>query len=567
VAQPDSVAVAQLDPPTAVRALTLALLLMGGVGCANNTQRTIDAGGGDAVDGISFEAPATCTRNTVCDGDLVRSCEKGQTGPGPVIEECADGQVCNLGRCTSPACKVAEREASLVGCLFYTAQLDNVDSDDAQPTMILVTNPGDSPATVSIETRAAGQSAWILSADTSSPITLGPGAAGTFSLSDSHLEGSGKGARLARRVSSDMPITVMALQSDDATADASSSAGTLVLPAHVLGTDYMAITYKQVNTAKVMEVAGSRGGAGEIGIVATQDGTHVTVTASATAPLGFAAEAPGPVSLTLDDGDLYQLFSAGEGEDLSGSTIAADKPIAVFSGNISTTYGYNVDGISSADMASEQMMPIAAWSSRYVAARLMPSSGTCDLTFGTPGSGLWRILASVDETRVDFTTSTGMTNCGLDSLASLARGEVADLHISCAIDFLITANHPIYVIQAMDCEATLSSAVPTGTPLQDFLFALPPNFEHELVVVRQNGAPVSFDGQLMTETFEPADQGFEVADKTIPPCFGTVAQCLSVHRLTGAFGATLRGMDVVTAYAVTAPTWSQCMDTLGCIIP
>ena len=79
------------------------------------------------------------------------SASREPDGPGVPLYQCDAGLSCSLGRCISPSCAVAERQASLTGCLFYTAQLDNVDSDDVQPSLILVTNTGDSMATIRLE--------------------------------------------------------------------------------------------------------------------------------------------------------------------------------------------------------------------------------------------------------------------------------------------------------------------------------------------------------------------------------------------------------------------------------
>ena len=44
-------------------------------------------------------------------------------------------------------------------------------------------------------------------------------------------------------------------------------------------------------------------------------------------------------SFMLDEGEVFQVWSGGDGQDLSGTEISANQPVAVFSGNITTTYG------------------------------------------------------------------------------------------------------------------------------------------------------------------------------------------------------------------------------------
>ena len=101
-------------------------------------------------------------------------------------------------------------------------------------------------------------------------------------------------------------------------------------------------------------------------VVGTRDGTTVTFT-----PVGHVTGDP-----SGDPPDPRRRHPHGhsrrrrrvsdlqrrEGEDLTGAAVTADAPVAVFAGNISTTYGSNVTGINSADMAHEQMPPVTSWS-------------------------------------------------------------------------------------------------------------------------------------------------------------------------------------------------------------
>ena len=126
-------------------------------------------------------------------------------------------------------------------------------------------------------------------------------------------------------------------------------------------------------------------------------------------------------------------------------------------------------------------------------------------------------------------------------------------------DFLVTANVPIMVMQGMDCEPTLSAAVSTEAPMDVQRFALAPNFDHMLAIVRKNDGvtPVMLDGNDISAQFSPVVNNVEVAHVAVPPCYGTVDQC--VHTLTGAWGMSLRGMDTSSSYATTFPSWVDCV--------
>jgi hypothetical protein len=496
------------------------------------------------------DRPRGCLANTVCSGNTVHVCENGV--PGIAIELCAPGDLCSNGRCTSQACADAERQQAMVGCLFYTLDLDNVSMDDPQRLLVLLANPGGIGANVALQQRDPGRR-WR----TIQTIGIPPGGADTFELSDRHLEGGGHGRALAWRLVSDAPITATHLQSDDSNDQSQSSGGTVLLPLHALGTQYMALTYPQINTPKIAAVPGSRGGAGQLAVVATEDGTRVTFKLPS---LDL------PFDVTLDDGDLYQVYSSLEGQDLSGSEISANRPIAVFSGNIFTSYGRAKEDpsagvLNTPDMAHEQMIPLRNWARRYVAAWFPPQNTACDRFLGESGVALWRILASQDDTRVSFFARPQVIGLPAGGL-SLMRGEVAELVV--AGDFLVSADKPVMVGQGMDCEATLSSAIPVDPLLEDSLIALPPNFDHELTLIRKRGAVVTLDGLPVDGVFAPVAEDFEAVRVRFLPCNGPAGACL--HRVRGSFGLTLRGMDVFCSYAITVPSWVRCVDAEpGCV--
>jgi hypothetical protein len=549
--------VAQLRARATAVAAAVAVALAA-AGCARSPAAEPDAGaGGDA--GRDGSGSYSCPLNGTCDdvANAVRSCDK--TGVGAVIDVCdAMTQRCSWGRCTSKSCATAEQTQSARGCLFYAVQSDNVDADDPLPTTLLLTNAEGDTANVTLEQRQGGAGADWVAVRT---LSLDPGAADSLTLPAQHLEGPGKGLQLASRLISDTPITVVMIESDDSSETSTSSGGTMLLPAHTLGQNYMAATYPQSATPRVSAAAGSRGGAGQITIIGTQRQTSLSVRVANTASLAPSIDYPAAIggqtiALSLDDGDIYQLLSANEGDDLSGTTISSDKPVAVFAGNVSTTYGEVATGISSADMALEQMLPMAAWSRNYVAAWLPPQAATCDSILGGPGVGLWRILASRDGTRVTFDAPPQLTGLPAGPI-SLNAGQVAELAVGGAGDFTVSATQPVLVTQGMDCEPTLSTAVTVDSSLDNLLFALPPNFDHELAIVRPTGGQVVLDGVPVKDAlFAPAGKSYEVARVPIAACAGTAQRC--IHRLSGTFGVTWRGMDVVCSYALTVPSWFQC---------
>jgi hypothetical protein len=492
----------------------------------------------------------------VCDGDDVRACVSGTVGG--VIETCPAGG-CSLGRCTTPACRVAESDrTSFVGCLFYVFEADNVTGDANLPASLLVTNQSPSDAAMVTLQRpvplGGGATNWM----PDPPTSVAAEAAARMVLSQSQVEGGGTALQAAVRVTSNRPVTVALIQSDDSDQSlTTSSAGTMVLPFQTIAAHYRPMTYPQAGTPAVVATAGGLGGAGRIAIVGTHPDTHVTLTLSATAA-GFATSPASPFdAIPLGDGDVLQIYSAGDGSDLSGTEILADHSVAVFSGNMTTTYGREASGVNSPDMVHEQMPPVGVWGRRWVAAALPPQEATCNTLLGTTGASIWRILSSVDGTVVTFDAPAGLVGLPAGPI-TLAAGEVLELVVSGG-SFKVTATNAVLVTQGIDCEPSLALAVALDHLLDDLTFAVLPNFDQLMAVVRPQGMAVMLDGNPIDEaSFAPAGTGFEVAQVPVPVC--AVSKQVCTHRLTGRFGMTLRGMDVLSSYALTAPTFGGCVD-------
>jgi len=118
-------------------------------------------------------------------------------------------------------------------------------------------------------------------------------------------------------------------------------------------------------------------------VVATEDGTTVTVTTTANAG-GHAVGSPRVV--TLNRLDAYQVRADGAADDLTGSLIESDKPVAVFGGHQAANVPANT---SSASFVLTQIPPVANLGSDYVVAPL-----------ATRTVSTLRILAARDNTTV-----------------------------------------------------------------------------------------------------------------------------------------------------------------------
>jgi hypothetical protein len=507
--------------------------------------------GGNAAPVDAGDTAPKCSGATVCDGRFLKACVDGSVGDQ--IKDCGADSMCSLDRCTSSACATVESDKDgFAGCVFYTVEVDNVTSDAHAATSFIVTNPGGETADVKLE-RHLGTT-W----SPAGTATIAGGAAARLPIADLQIEKSGP-QNGGLRLTATQPVTVAQIQSDDGDNRASSSGGTMLLPVQVLGRRHLVMVYPQKQTVAIAATPGSAGGAGRLLVVGTVAGTEIVLKASAKASVVVAGSIAGlsageESSFMLGEGEVFQAWSAGEDQDLSGTEIRATKPVAVFSGNITTTYGRTGTDVQSPDMVHEQMPPTAHWSFKYVAAALPPQANTCDTLLGHAGASLWRILAATDDTEVKFTSPD--PSRPVHANTPMKAGEVIEL--TADVDFVVEANWPVLMTQGIDCEPSLSLAISADQLLTDVTFSVLPGFDQMVAIVRMKNDPVSLDN-VPVDDFVPAGGDYEVARVLLqPPCPPSKLVC--THRLRGRFGMTLRGMDVLASYVLTAPSWKGCND-------
>ena len=137
-----------------------------------------------------------------------------------------------------------------------------------------------------------------------------------------------------------------------------------VLPAHLLGSDYILQVYPPNSGT------GHEGLSSEFSVVALEDGTTVEIDLACDSHNGHLAHEP--FTVALDAGQSYQVQSSiySDGE-LTGTRIAAidGKPIAVFGGDRVCHIPWHYD--EAMDAIYEQMLPIDYWGTQFVATPTM----------------------------------------------------------------------------------------------------------------------------------------------------------------------------------------------------
>jgi hypothetical protein len=215
------------------------------------------------------------------------------------------------------------------------------------------------------------------------------------------------------------PVNVYALNWDRNSADVA-----VIYPVPSLGKEYFAMCYEpHVHNRP------AHGRNSEFLIVASEDNTLVNITPSVVTSGGKPAGSS--FQVTLHKGEVYQVQSlnqrdlAGQG-DLTGSYIESDKPIAVYSGNFSTTVPAE-SGMSGYDHLYEQMPPLQTWGREYYAVPLL-----------TRLADRYRVMASEDNTTVQIGTRVPIV---------LDRGEFYEFLLNNNEPSRIFADKPILVAQ------------------------------------------------------------------------------------------------------------------------
>ncbi|HVZ81594.1 MAG TPA: IgGFc-binding protein, partial [bacterium] len=302
-----------------------------------------------------------------------------------------------------------------------------------------------------------------------------------------------------------------------------ASDGYTGLPVEALGTDYMVGSYKN-------EIySGNSLLSTEFSVVATQDCTHVSIT-----PLTTVAGHTGSVAyaVLLQQGEVYQLQGPTVPDDLTGTSISSDRPIAVFGGHICD---FVPAGVPSCNHLVEEFWPLPYWGTQFAL-----------MNMATRAQDTVRIISASAATTV---TVNGSPLIPLQKGWSNDQTATGPLYIS--------SNHPVYVVHfsdggtqdsgvtAYNADPAMISIPPVSEFDQDYLLPAPVtsfanNYEN---IVTNHPGSVTLDGTAIAAGFySPINGG---------PYYGVQVSVLpGSHHLHSAFpfGAVAYGFDQADAY-------------------
>lgn len=450
----------------------------------------------------------------VCDEGVSTYCD----GDGETLrtEECdpLQGVTCDetLGRCTG-TCSRGELGTSYIGCEYYPTVTANI-THEGFSFAVAVSNTTPNDANITVTRGDMMVSTTTVTADSVEVVKLpwvpelkGPSQTepGTTSVDSSVMVVDG-----AYRLRSDQPVTIYQFNPleyqltscslGDLTQCSYTNDASLLLPTHVWSDTYRLIGWPHwPNFDHSAHYA----------VTALEDGTTVQVAAS---PAGGTyktgvngIDATGNGTVTLDSGDVFEIFTADASADPTGTLITTDKPVQVISGHQCTNVPLNT---TYCDHLEESMYPLTALSTTYVlTAPLIPTN-----PLRTKIRTI-RIVATQPNTEVTYDPAVG----GAPTTIA-APGEF--IEFSTDQDVVVEANEPVVVAEYMHGQ---SAGGNTGDPAfalgiakdqyrQDYLFHAPTNYEDNFVnVVAPAGAEVTLDGMTIADWETIGGSGFQVA--------------------------------------------------------
>ncbi len=213
-------------------------------------------------------------------------------------------------------------------------------------------------------------------------------------------------------------VTVTAVNYQSFTLDAAQ-----VLPIGSLGTRYRAEAYRGLPGFADFYKS-------ELLVVATEDGTQVTITPTVNTSGGHPAGVPFNVSLNA--GQTYQVQGALASLDITGTSVVATaqsgpcRPFAVFSGSMCANVPM---GCPACDHIYEQMVPTDRWGTSF---HTVP--------FHAANTTTYRIVADQAGTQVSVNGSLS---------ATLGPGQTYEVN-GATVPICITASQPVSVVQIME---------------------------------------------------------------------------------------------------------------------
>jgi hypothetical protein len=299
----------------------------------------------------------------------------------------------------------------------------------------------------------------------------------------------------------------------------------LGIPTNALGLEHLIMSY--VNLSSTV--------GGQLGVVASEDNTNITITPKVNVT-GHLANIP--YTITLNRNQAYQVKSVNNGDDLTGTVVIGDKPISVFGSHLCANVPINV---GYCDHLVEQLPATTTWGKNFITGALLSRTG----------GDIFRVLAATSGTVVRL---NGVM------ITTLNRGEFRDLDLPSNSYNVITTSEPSLVAQFS------KGSDADGVTSDPFMTLVPPNEQYFGSTIFSTPA-TGFANNFVNIITPSAGVGLIQLDGvTIPAAdytaigisgyFGVRKPlALGSHQLTApnvAFNATVYGFDGFDSYGYPA---------------
>ncbi|HRI10292.1 MAG TPA: IgGFc-binding protein, partial [Nannocystaceae bacterium] len=490
---------------------------MGTILCENGVAKTCDGMGGyssqdtckdECLDGVGC---VLCVPGSYkCNGDVSQQCaDDGMSWKDLETCDAIQGVMCdaNAGQCVG-ACAPATLGLSYIGCDYYPTVTANIVATNFN-FAVVVANTSANSANIRIDKGAMQVLTDTVAANSVKVIKL----PWVNQLKVDQNASSALTVDGAYRLRSNQPVTVYQYNPLEYSLGGSNSYtndASLLLPVNTWTGDYF------VAARNSWYWSGGVDYPGLYAVTASADGTTVTLapgTTGKTVKAGGGVAANGTGVISMNQGDVLQVFSAGNGpnpapsqSDLSGTHITADKPIQVIGGHMCTFIPHN---IGYCDHLEESIVPFEALAKEYlVTPPLIPTGGN------TPKAQMVRIVATTDGTTLTYDPPQA------GAPAAIAKaGDYVEV-VQNNKDFKITANFKVVVSQYMlgqdaggnSGDPAMTLAVGVDQYRNDYLFHAPTNYEKNFVnITAPMGANVTLDGAAVGGFVAIGATGFGVA--------------------------------------------------------
>ena len=490
---------------------------------------------------------------------------------GAVVESCEAGSLCVEDSCQPmSACEAAAVLQRSEGCDFWAVKTElNLEAQGAC-FAVFVANTGSAPAHLGVAHGNTvlpvnnfaripkGQGQDLVFEPYNNALGLpvgevailflsrGPGKypncpAGPAVAEETQISGTGRG--LAFHITSDVPVAAYQMQPFGGGSGAVTAAS-LLLPTSVWDRSYIAVN------------AGAAGPSGTplLTFIARANDTNITLRPNVAVKAGVGVQGgPSgvPITYTLEHGESLQINQIAE---LTGSTVIADKPFALFGGSTCLnvpTEAYACDG------AHQQIPPVRALGHAYAAVRYR------DRVPGTVESPPWRLVGAAKDTQLVWSPAQPP-----GAPSTLTLGQVAEFNAPGPFHVRSQdEDHPFYASAYMTGGQAFGGAgdpewvnlIPAAQYQRRYIFFTDPTYsETELLVVRreQDGAfaDVILDCTGPLVAWKPLAEGLEwTRVQLVTGNFNKVGKCANGRREISSsqpFGVTVWGWGSAASESV-----------------